>query len=71
MSERDKKAEGMTLLGSNGTQYPTDYDPSLLETFENKLRQVQLPGIYFSLPDNGSAGLRDDIYFIRSESENG
>lgn len=36
MSDRDKKAEGMTLLGSNGTQYPTDYDPSVLETFENK-----------------------------------
>jgi len=24
------------LLGNQGTQYPTDYDPSLLETFVNK-----------------------------------
>ena len=33
---KDKELEGITLLGSNGTVYPKDYDPSLLETFENK-----------------------------------
>ena len=32
----DKELEGVTLLGNQGTTYPTDYDPSLLETFENK-----------------------------------
>ena len=32
----DKELEGVTLLGCQGTKYPTDYDPSLLETFENK-----------------------------------
>ncbi len=32
----EKELEGVTLLGANGTIYPTDYDPSLLETFENK-----------------------------------
>ncbi|MCM1320188.1 MAG: preQ(1) synthase [Muribaculaceae bacterium] len=32
----DKELEGVTLLGNQGTKYPTDYDPSLLETFENK-----------------------------------
>lgn len=32
----DKELEGVTLLGNRGTTYPTDYDPSLLETFENK-----------------------------------
>lgn len=32
----DKELEGISLLGSNGTEYPTDYDPELLETFENK-----------------------------------
>ena len=32
----DKELEGVSHLGSNGTQYPTDYDAGLLETFENK-----------------------------------
>ena len=36
MGERDKKAEGITHLGSSGTKYSADYDPSVLETFENK-----------------------------------
>lgn len=31
-----KELEEISHLGSNGTVYPTDYDPSLLETFENK-----------------------------------
>ena len=31
-----KELEGITLLGNNATKYPTDYDPGLLETFENK-----------------------------------
>ena len=32
--------EDLTLLGASarGTTYPTDYDPTLLETFENKHR---------------------------------
>ena len=32
----EKELEGVNHLGSNGTSYPQDYDPSLLETFENK-----------------------------------
>lgn len=32
----EKELEGVTHLGSQGTKYPTDYDPSLLEAFENK-----------------------------------
>lgn len=28
--------ESLTLLGNKGVKYPTDYAPSLLETFENK-----------------------------------
>ena len=28
--------EGISLLGNQHTQYPTDYDPSVLETFLNK-----------------------------------
>ncbi len=34
MSDREK--EGLTKLGSQGTQYKTDYDPTLLESFSNK-----------------------------------
>ncbi len=32
----EEELEGVTLLGNQGVKYPTDYDPSLLETFENK-----------------------------------
>ena len=32
----DKELEGLSLLGNQGTQYPQDYDPTLLETFDNK-----------------------------------
>lgn len=32
----EKELEGVTLLGNQGTKYPTDYAPELLETFENK-----------------------------------
>ena len=31
-----REKEGLTKLGSNGTKYSMDYDPSVLETFENK-----------------------------------
>lgn len=34
--DRTREGEGLTLLGSQGTRYASDYDPSLLETFENK-----------------------------------
>ena len=33
---RNAGQEGLTLLGNRGTRYTRDYDPSLLETFENK-----------------------------------
>lgn len=32
----EKELEGVTLLGNQGVKYLTDYDPSILETFENK-----------------------------------
>lgn len=32
----EKELEGVNHLGSNGTKYPQNYDPGLLETFENK-----------------------------------
>lgn len=31
-----QELEGVTLLGNQGTVYPSDYDSSLLETFANK-----------------------------------
>lgn len=33
---KNQELEELSLLGSQGTTYPSDYDPSLLETFENK-----------------------------------
>ncbi|MBD5369927.1 MAG: NADPH-dependent 7-cyano-7-deazaguanine reductase QueF [Bacteroides sp.] len=32
----DDELRGLSLLGNQGTAYPQDYDPSLLETFDNK-----------------------------------
>lgn len=32
----EEELEGVTLLGNQGVKYPTDYNPALLETFENK-----------------------------------
>ena len=32
----DKEHEGVTLLGNQGTVYHDNYNPSVLETFENK-----------------------------------
>ena len=37
----EKELEGISHLGSNGTKYPTDYNPGLLETFENKHPQEE------------------------------
>lgn len=34
MSREEEKS--LTLLGNQKVKYPTDYDPSLLETFENR-----------------------------------
>lgn len=36
MSRTAEELEGVTLLGASATKYPTDYDPSLLETFVNR-----------------------------------
>ena len=32
----EEDLEGLSLLGNRKVQYPTDYDPTLLETFDNK-----------------------------------
>ncbi len=32
----EKELEGISLLGNQGVEYPTDYAPGLLECFENK-----------------------------------
>lgn len=36
MSRNPNELEGVTLLGNQGTKYPADYSPELLETFVNK-----------------------------------
>lgn len=33
---KDKELEGISLLGNQGTKYDYDYNPGVLETFENK-----------------------------------
>ena len=36
-SPEDRRTrEDLTLLGANGTKYPSSYDPSVLERFSNK-----------------------------------
>ena len=32
----DDELKGVTLLGNTGVKYPTQYDPDILETFDNK-----------------------------------
>lgn len=36
MPRSNDEINGCTLLGSAGVKYPTEYDPSILETFKNK-----------------------------------
>jgi 7-cyano-7-deazaguanine reductase len=36
MSRTTSELDGVTLLGNQDVKYPVDYDPSLLESFENK-----------------------------------
>ncbi|KGP92708.1 7-cyano-7-deazaguanine reductase [Pontibacillus chungwhensis BH030062] len=33
---KDEELEGVTLLGNQGTSYSFDYDPEVLESFDNK-----------------------------------
>jgi len=35
-ARQDNELKGVTLLGSQGTNYPTDYAPEVLESFPNK-----------------------------------
>lgn len=36
MSRTDSEVGRLTLLGNTGVKYPTEYDPCILETFDNK-----------------------------------
>lgn len=36
MSRTEEQLDGVTLLGNTGVKYPTEYCPSILETFKNK-----------------------------------
>ena len=36
MARTDSEVERLTLLGNTGVKYPTEYDPGILETFDNK-----------------------------------
>lgn len=35
-----RETEGLTLLGNKNVEYKKDYDPSVLETFENKHQDI-------------------------------
>ena len=51
---RDKQTEDLKLLGNQGVKYPTDYDPSVLESFETGTLLIPV----FS--ENGKS--EDDLY---------
>lgn len=36
MNHASRQDEGLELLGKQGVKYPVDYDPGVLETFQNK-----------------------------------
>ena len=36
MSRAPEEIESLSLLGQAGVSYPTDYNPGVLETFDNK-----------------------------------
>ena len=36
MSRTESEVGRLTLLGNTGVKYPTEYDPGILETFDNK-----------------------------------
>ena len=42
--------EGLSLLGGQKTQYPTQYDPSILETFENQNEELDT-WVKFNCPE--------------------
>ena len=48
MSTREQE-ESITLLGNQGTKYPDDYAPEVLESFENKCS-----GNHYDLKSNRS-----------------
>ncbi|WP_353093343.1 preQ(1) synthase [Tissierella praeacuta] len=39
VGRKEGELEGVTLLGNQGTKYSYNYDPSVLETFENKHKE--------------------------------
>ena len=61
-----REKENLTLLGNQQTEYRMDYDPSVLEAFQNKLRQVQLPGIHKSVPNHRTARFCNNHDFLCS-----
>lgn len=46
----EQQLEGVTLLGNTNTQYHTDYNPAVLETFENKNPDVDYM-VKFNCPE--------------------
>ena len=60
--------ESISLLGNQHTQYPTDYDPSVLETFLNKHPENDY-FVKFNCPEFTS--LCPHLYLLCSERAHG
>lgn len=74
MREQEKS---ITLLGNQGTKYPQDYAPEVLETFVNKhpdndyFVKFNCPGIYQFMSDHRAAGFCNDHDIVRAGRTNG
>ena len=70
MKQSDTK--DLTLLGNQNTEYNYDYNPEILETFENQHQEnnyfvkFNIPRVYEPLPDDWPTGFRGHLYFVYS-----
>ena len=48
----ESEKQGISLLGNQGTKYPQDYAPEVLETFVNKHQDNDYLPVCVRLPDS-------------------
>ena len=67
-----REKENLTLLGNQQTEYSMDYNPSVLEAFQNKhpendyLSSLTAPNLQVLCSDYRTAGLCNDHNFLCS-----